>query len=51
MDRACSTNWGEGECIWIFVGKPEGKRKLGRPKRKLVDNCKMDLRENRVLRN
>jgi hypothetical protein len=27
------------------VGKPEGKRTLGRPKRKWVDNVKMDLRE------
>jgi hypothetical protein len=29
----------------ILVGKPEGKRPLGRPKRKWVDNIKMDLRE------
>jgi hypothetical protein len=29
----------------ILVGTPEGKRPLGRPKRKLVDNIKMDLRE------
>jgi hypothetical protein len=27
------------------VGKPEGKRPLGRPKRKWMDNIKMDLRE------
>jgi hypothetical protein len=27
------------------VGKPEGKRPLGRPKHKCVDNIKMDLRE------
>jgi hypothetical protein len=26
------------------VGKPEGKRPLGRPKRKWVDNIKLDLR-------
>jgi hypothetical protein len=26
------------------VGKPEGKRPLGRPKRMWVDNIKMDLR-------
>jgi hypothetical protein len=30
---------------WILVGKPEGKRPLGRPKRKWVDNIKSDLRE------
>jgi hypothetical protein len=29
----------------ILVGKPEGKRRLGRPRRKWVDNIKMDLRE------
>jgi hypothetical protein len=27
------------------VGKPEGKRPLGRPRRKWEDNNKMDLRE------
>jgi hypothetical protein len=27
------------------VGKPEGKRQLGRPRRRLVDNIRMDLRE------
>jgi hypothetical protein len=27
------------------VVKPEGKRPLGRPKRRWVDNIKMDLRE------
>jgi hypothetical protein len=29
----------------ILVGKPEGKRPLGRPRRSWVDNIKMDLRE------
>jgi hypothetical protein len=29
----------------IFVGKPEGKRPLGRPRRKWVDNIKIDFRE------
>jgi hypothetical protein len=28
----------------ILVGKPEGKRPLGRPRRMWVDNIKMDLR-------
>jgi hypothetical protein len=27
------------------VGKPEGKRPLERPRRRWVDNIKMDLRE------
>jgi hypothetical protein len=29
----------------IFVGKPERKRPLGRPRRRWVDNIKMDLRK------
>jgi hypothetical protein len=29
----------------ILVGKLEGKRPLGRPRRSWVDNIKMDLRE------
>jgi hypothetical protein len=29
----------------ILMGKPEGKRLLGRPRRRRVDNIKMDLRE------
>jgi hypothetical protein len=29
----------------ILVVKPEGKRPLGRPRRRWVDNIKMDLRE------
>jgi hypothetical protein len=27
------------------VGKPEGKKPVGNPRRKCVDNIKMDLRE------
>jgi hypothetical protein len=38
MDRACSTN-----ACRILVGKPEGKRLLGRPKSMWVDNIKVDL--------
>jgi hypothetical protein len=29
----------------ILVGMPEGKRQLGRPRRRWVDNIKMDLSE------
>jgi hypothetical protein len=29
----------------ILVGKPEGKRPLGRPRHRWMDNIKMDLRE------
>jgi hypothetical protein len=34
----------EGTCR-ILVGKPEGKRPLGRPRHTWVGNIKMDLRE------
>jgi hypothetical protein len=30
---------------WGRRGKPEGKRPLGRPRQRWVDNIKMDLRE------
>jgi hypothetical protein len=40
MGRECSTN-----AYRILVGKPEGKIPLGRPRRRWVDNIKMDLRE------
>jgi hypothetical protein len=29
----------------ILVGKPEGKRPMGRPKSRRVNNIKLDLRE------
>jgi hypothetical protein len=31
-----------------LVGKPEGKRPLGRPRRRWIDNIKMDLLEIEV---
>jgi hypothetical protein len=45
MGRACSTNGEKRNAYRILVGKPEGKRPLGRPRRRWVDNIKMDLRE------
>jgi len=37
---------GEGrEVHRVLVEKPEGKRTLGRPRRRLEDNIKMDLQE------
>jgi hypothetical protein len=30
---------------WLLVGKPDGRRPLGRPRCGLVDNIKMDLLE------
>jgi hypothetical protein len=32
----------------VLVGKPEGKRPLGRPMRRLEDGIRMDLRESGV---
>ena len=29
----------------VLVGKPEGKRPLGRPRRRWVDNIRMDIQE------
>jgi hypothetical protein len=31
----------------ILVGRPEGRRPLGRPRRRWEDNIKMDLRETK----
>jgi hypothetical protein len=36
---------GEKNAYRILVGKPEGKRPLGRPRRRWVDNIKIYLRE------
>ena len=35
----------EREVYRVLVGKPEGKRPLGRPRRRWVDNTRMDLQE------
>jgi hypothetical protein len=32
----------------VLVGRPEGKRPLGRPRRRWEDNIKMDLRETEI---
>ena len=39
---------GEGRDVCRFLmGKPEGRRPLGRPRRRWEDNIKMDLQEVR----
>jgi hypothetical protein len=47
MDRACSTNGAKRNPYRTLVGKPKEKRPLGNPRRRWVDNIKMDLREIR----
>jgi len=34
-----------GFVVRVLVGKPEGKRPFGRPRRKWEDNIKMNLQE------
>jgi hypothetical protein len=46
MDRACSTNAEKRNAYRVPVGDPEGKRPLGNPRRKGVNNIKMDLRQD-----
>jgi hypothetical protein len=43
MGGSCSTYGGEEERDRLLVGKPEGKRPLGRPRRRWVDNIRMDI--------
>jgi hypothetical protein len=38
MGRACSMNVEKRNAYRIFVGKPEGKIPLGRPRRRWLDN-------------
>jgi hypothetical protein len=45
MGRACSTNGVKKNVYRILLGNPEGKRSLGIPRRRWVDNIKMGLRE------
>jgi hypothetical protein len=43
MGGACSTDGEKRNAYRLFVGKSEGKRALGKPRRRRVDNIKMDL--------
>jgi hypothetical protein len=45
MGMACSTNGAKRNACRILVGKPEGRRPLGRTISKWVHNIEMDLRE------
>jgi hypothetical protein len=37
--------WAKRNVYRLLVGKPEGKRPLGRPRCRWIDNIKMDLLE------
>jgi hypothetical protein len=43
MGRACSTKGEKRNAYRVLVGKPEGKRPLGRPRRRW-DDIRTDLR-------
>ena len=43
MGGACRANVEERGVHRVLVGKPEGKRPLGRPRRIWEDNIRMDL--------
>jgi hypothetical protein len=45
MGGACRANGEKRNAYRKLVGKPEGGRTLGRPRRRWVDNIKIDLRE------
>ena len=45
MGGACSAYGGQERYIRVLVGKPEGKRPLGIPRRRWEDNFKMVLQE------
>jgi hypothetical protein len=43
MGGACSTNGEKRNTYRLLMGKPERKRPPGRPRRRWVDNVRMDL--------
>jgi hypothetical protein len=45
MEVACRKHGRDDSVINNLIGKPEGKRPLGRPRRRWKDNIRMDLRE------
>ena len=45
MGGACSAYVERRGVYRVLVGKPEGKRPLGRPRHRREDNIKMDLQE------
>jgi hypothetical protein len=45
MGGPCSTNKAKRNAYRLLVGKPKGKRPLGRPRRRWVDNIRMYVGE------
>jgi hypothetical protein len=45
MGETCGTHGGGERCLQGLIGRPEGKRPLGRPRHRWEHNIKMDFRE------
>jgi hypothetical protein len=45
VGRACGTHGEERKVYRVLAGMPEGKRRLGRPRRRWEDGIRMDLWE------
>jgi hypothetical protein len=45
MGGPCSTNGEKRNAYRLLVGQPEGKRQLGIPRRRWVDNIRRDIGE------
>jgi hypothetical protein len=45
MGRSCGEKGEKRNAYRLFVGKPDGKRPLGRPRRRWMDNIWMDIAE------
>jgi hypothetical protein len=45
MGKKCSTHGGNENTYRVLVGKPEGKRTLGKHRHRLEDNTEIDIRE------
>jgi hypothetical protein len=45
MCGSCSTNAEKRNAYRLLLGKPEGKKQIGRPRRRWMDNIKMDVGE------
>jgi hypothetical protein len=46
MGKTCGTHGRERNVYRVLMRKPEGKKPLGRPRRRWEDRIRMDLRES-----